>query len=184
MLYDTSVLKVFTPSCVLASGVALTMRRYSPPDRSYYYTGISRFIRLLVGARTPFFCLWWLHPSFGWRSPWKRCMMLAYNVITPNDRSYYLAVWRFKHLMEWLSPPHKANQLARRYSHESAAKIRNKSEINKHYSNYLKNIPCLTTGDGKIIHFNKNLILWKHTKRCKNLKILCLTTENHKPLKI
>ena len=36
---------------------------------------------------------------------------------------------------------HKANQLARRYSHESAAKIRNKSEINKHYSNYLKKHP-------------------------------------------
>ena len=28
------------------------MRRYSPPDRSYYYTGVSRFVRLLVGALT------------------------------------------------------------------------------------------------------------------------------------
>ena len=158
------------------------------------------------------------------------CDACIFKVVTPYGRSYYLAVWRFKHLGEWSrsspwgqsagpnciyvhlgrfpicisinkawhlvaawyfqylgewhGPHHKAIQLARRYSHEFAAKIRNKSEINKHYSNYLKNIPCLTTGDGKIIHFNKNLILWKHTKHCKNLKILCLTTENHKPLKI
>ena len=102
MLYDTSVLKVFTPSCVLASGVTLTMRRYSPPDRSYYYTGFSRFIRLLVGAHTPvidchggeYGCmvlanLRWLHHH---QSRICRWMMLAYNVITPNGRSYYLAV--------------------------------------------------------------------------------------------